>query len=375
MHLGAALRHEDDVLEADAAVAGSVEPGLDGDDVACEELRPRQPPHAGRLVHLEADAVAEPVEEPVTERLAGLFRPQRRLARRLEDVAREVEDGARVDAGPNLGDGLVESLLAEPMPLANVVGHVADDEGASHVRVDGGRVVAREDVDDERRVRRDRPGAHLVTDGALRAGRDDVLVGARVVGGEDDVHVRFHARDSELLAVEQQLVAADLGSPEKLATRVHRRLGCTLRAAHSRELRVGLRPAAVVEQVLVDVELHAVGPQPVGEPDGEVLGHARALRARGCRRPAARAAPRAPDSRSPRPSARRSRAPRTRGRRRARARGSGSPPSSWRRRAGSRSARRRGMRPAPRAAPRGACRASGTSRRRSEPRLPQAERS
>ena len=175
-----------------------------------------------------------------------------------------------VDAGADLGDRRVESLLAEPVPLAHVVGHVADDEGARHVRVDRGGVVAREDVDDERRVRPDRARSHVVTDRALRAGRDDVLVGGRVVRGEDDVHVRLHALDRELLAVEQQLVAADLRAPEQLATRVHRRLGGTLRPPHPRELGLGLGAPAVVEELLVDVELDPVGAEAVGEPDGEV---------------------------------------------------------------------------------------------------------
>ena len=71
----------------------------------------------------------------------------------------------------------------------------------------------------------------------------------------------------------------DLRAPEQVAARVHRRLGRTLRAAHARELRLGLRAAAVVEELLVDVELDAVGAQAVGEPDGEVLRDARPLQA------------------------------------------------------------------------------------------------
>ena len=97
-----------------------------------------------------------------------------------------------------------------------------------------------------------------MTDGALRARRDDVLVGGRVVGGEGDVHVRLHALDRELLAVEKQLVTPDLCPAEELAAHVHRRLGGALRAAQPRDLRLGLRASAVVEELLVDVELDAV---------------------------------------------------------------------------------------------------------------------
>ena len=116
-----------------------------------------------------------------------------------------------------------------------------------------------------------------MTDGALRSGRDDVLVGGRVVRGEDDVHVRLDALDGELLAVEQQLVAASLRAPQQLATRVHRRLRGPLRALHPCELRLGLRAAAIVEELLVHVELDPVGTEPVGEPDREVVRHGRAL--------------------------------------------------------------------------------------------------
>jgi hypothetical protein len=96
---------------------------------------------------------------------------------------------------------------------------------------------------------------------------------------EDDAHVRLHALDRQRLAVEQQLVAAALRAPEQLATRVHRRLGGTLRPPHSRELGLGLGAPAIVEELLVDVELDPVGAQAVGKPDGEIRGHARALEA------------------------------------------------------------------------------------------------
>src|SRR3954454_825747 len=273
--LGAVLGHEHDVLEANAPVSGPVEAGLDCHHVTRNERLVRQAAHARCLVYFEADAVAEPMEEAVGERLAGLLRPLCRLARRLEDVACDAEDGAGLDAGANLGDRRVERLLAQPVPFAHVLGHVAHNEGARHVRVERGGVVAREDVDHERRAGPYWSRAHVVTDRALRPGGDDVLVGRRVVNREDDVHVRLHALDGELLAVEQQLGAADLRAPEELSARVHGRLRRSLRPSHPRELSLGLGATALGEEIPVDGELDAVGPAPVREPDREVLRHAR----------------------------------------------------------------------------------------------------
>jgi hypothetical protein len=97
------------------------------------------------------------------------------------------------------------------------------------------------------------------------------------VRGEHDVHVRLHALDGERLAVEDQLVATDLRTTEELAARVHGGLGRALRAFHPRELRLGLGAPAIVEQVLVDLELDAAGPETVCKPDGEVLRDRRTL--------------------------------------------------------------------------------------------------
>ncbi len=105
-----------------------------------------------------------------------------------------------------------------------------------------------------------------------RAPGDDVLVGRRVVRGEDHVHLRFHALDRERPAVEDQLVAANLGAAKQLAARVHRRVRGTLRSGHPCELGLGLGVSPILEQLLVDGELDAVGAEAVGEPDGESAG-------------------------------------------------------------------------------------------------------
>ena len=51
-------------------------------------------------------------------------------------------------------DRAVERLLAEPVPLAHVVGHLADDERPRHVAEAEGLVVARPDVDHDRHAGR-----------------------------------------------------------------------------------------------------------------------------------------------------------------------------------------------------------------------------
>src|SRR6266852_2745006 len=72
--LGPVLCDEHEVLEPAAAEAGPVEAGLDGDDVPRDELVLAQQAHRRILVHFEPDAVAEPVEEAVLERLARALR-------------------------------------------------------------------------------------------------------------------------------------------------------------------------------------------------------------------------------------------------------------------------------------------------------------
>src|SRR5579862_7093033 len=69
--LGAVGSDEDEVLESQAAEAGPVEPGLDGHDVARAERLPRRHAELRLLVHLEADAVSQPVEEPLLQRPSG----------------------------------------------------------------------------------------------------------------------------------------------------------------------------------------------------------------------------------------------------------------------------------------------------------------
>ena len=98
----------------------------------------------------------------------------------------------------------------------------------------------------------DRPGAHVVADGALRPGRDDELVGRRAVRGEGLRHRGLHPLDRQRLAVEHQTVSAGLDAAEQVAHRVHAGFGGALRPAHACELRLGLDAPAVVEEAGVD---------------------------------------------------------------------------------------------------------------------------
>src|SRR3954454_2740985 len=92
-----------DVLEPDAAHARAIEAGLDRDHVADDEIVTAAG-HRGRLVHLEADTVTEPVEEAAREHLAGLLRQLCRIAVRVEHLACDLHQLPPIDAGLRGGD-------------------------------------------------------------------------------------------------------------------------------------------------------------------------------------------------------------------------------------------------------------------------------
>jgi hypothetical protein len=70
------------------------------------------------------------MEEALSQDLAGLLRELRRVAVLLEEVADELVDVRSLGTGPDGGEREVERVLAEPVPLAQLVGGLADDEGA-----------------------------------------------------------------------------------------------------------------------------------------------------------------------------------------------------------------------------------------------------
>src|SRR5439155_24115441 len=73
--LVALVGDENEILEAYAAEALAVEAGLDGDDVARNELLASHQPEDRLLVDLEPDAVTERMEEPLVQRDPLLLGP------------------------------------------------------------------------------------------------------------------------------------------------------------------------------------------------------------------------------------------------------------------------------------------------------------
>src|SRR6188472_1816963 len=118
-HLAAVSGHEHDVLQPDAADRGVVTARFDRDDVTGNEGTAGKQPHVGALVHLEADAVTEPVEEATVEHLARRLRALGRITGCLVDLAGRIEDRPAVHAGPDESRGRVERGLGERVPLAN----------------------------------------------------------------------------------------------------------------------------------------------------------------------------------------------------------------------------------------------------------------
>src|SRR5262249_2586124 len=157
--------------------AWAVEAGLDRDDVSGHEGIAAGDPHAGLLVHLEADAVAQTVEEALLQNLARLLRELGPVPVLLEELARADVDVAPRDAGLDRFEGVVERLPAEPVVLDELTGRLADHVGPGHVRKARRLAVTRPQVDDDRLAGHDPAGAHLVPDRALGTVRDDELVG------------------------------------------------------------------------------------------------------------------------------------------------------------------------------------------------------
>ncbi len=190
---------------------GRYEPGLHRHHVTGDERRGRSEPHARVLVHLQADAVAEPVEEALLERLAEILRQQRLVAVLGEQLARRAVELVARGAAAHAGDRLVERPLDEPVVLDELLGRLAHAVRAGHVGVAAGLAVLGPEVDDDRLAGRDRAGAHVVTDRALPAVGDDQLVGGHVMGREHFADLLLHALARERLAVEHQHVTARIG--------------------------------------------------------------------------------------------------------------------------------------------------------------------
>src|SRR5436305_8653635 len=157
--LAAVAGHEQQVLQANAAEALAVGPRLDRDDIARDELCRPAATEVGLLVDLQPDAVAEAVEIPLAQHDARLLRALRRMAGRLVEVAAELPERLARHARTGCRAPALEGLGRDPVPLRDLVGDLADHECPRHVGVAAGRVVGRPYVDDDRRSRRQRPGA------------------------------------------------------------------------------------------------------------------------------------------------------------------------------------------------------------------------
>src|SRR5918998_5525370 len=99
------LRDEDEVLYADAAKFWVVDAGLDGDDVAGDELVVGEG-DAGGFVDLQPDPVPRAVEEALRKRLAfGPVVHVGLVARLVQHLGDLVVDVLSVDAGLYHGEG------------------------------------------------------------------------------------------------------------------------------------------------------------------------------------------------------------------------------------------------------------------------------
>src|ERR1700694_1025712 len=90
--LGAVLCHDDEIFEAAASVARAVQPRLERDDVARQQLAGPASSERRGFVHLAADSLREAVEEPAVEQGSGLLGVARRLSVLLEEIADQVVD-------------------------------------------------------------------------------------------------------------------------------------------------------------------------------------------------------------------------------------------------------------------------------------------
>src|SRR4051794_8660750 len=133
--LGLDLAHDDEVLDPDPAQALEVDPRFDGHDLALGERVARLAAEARRLVHLEAEAVAEPVAEVLAE--AGLLD---HLAGAQVGVDSAGAWADRVERGQLRSEAHVVGLL-------QAIGKRARRERARAVRVVGADPGARVDYD------------------------------------------------------------------------------------------------------------------------------------------------------------------------------------------------------------------------------------
>src|SRR3954447_26843602 len=155
-------RHHDVVLDPDAGTPLEIDPRLDRDDVARRQRVGRLRRHPRRLMHLEAETVAETVAECPCER------------RLVDDAACR---SVGVDAGDPGADRVERRLLCREHDRVRLLHDTVDRTGHEGARVIGG--VAVDDapgVDDNGLACADLAiGRACVRARRLRPGRDDAL--------------------------------------------------------------------------------------------------------------------------------------------------------------------------------------------------------
>ncbi len=135
--------------------------------------------------------------------------------------------------------------------------------------------MAREDVTDEVIVVLDAAGAGVVTVRGLRPTGDDQVVGEAAVQSEGRMSGPLQGGDGERLAGDGAPFVSGLRRGEERCDRGSGGVGGSRRSADPRDLGGRLAPASIGEEARVDDELDADGAKPVGETDGEALGHER----------------------------------------------------------------------------------------------------
>ena len=201
-----------------------------------------------------------------------------RQARRIPEPVVEVADCAveldAVDAGANEPAGELERLERVLVPGPDLRVGRADRERPGHVGEARALDVVREEVADEVVVVRDAAGARVVPVRRLRAVRDDQVVAAAAVLGEDVHGGRPQELAGERLAVHDPTPVGRLRPREEIGDRRHARLAGTGRAPDPVELGLGLPAPAVVEEALVRDELDSGAAERVRRPERERLGDA-----------------------------------------------------------------------------------------------------
>src|SRR4029079_11576297 len=196
------LRHEDQVLEPYAAEPVPIEAGLERDHVTRHELvaRPRE---ARRLVHVEADAVAEPVVEALPE--DGALRPReaRRISEGLVDAADLPPELRPVRSRSDELSDEVERLAGVLVPADELRVRRPDRERPGHVREARALEILRKEVADDHVVVRESSGALVMTVCGLRSMRDDRVVSAAAELREGSVRCSPQELRRERLAVDR----------------------------------------------------------------------------------------------------------------------------------------------------------------------------